>query len=210
MEARLGKNIPSLDDRGKAQYVERHLFNELRWLLGAATEWAVQDQLKLELVGYDVRVYAMDSAFVHARSLFEFFLKPTNRNHYGSNEFLGGTVLVSNSYTNDWKDPLHAFLMHAQDRSSPRPLNSSGEKKDLNRLPVDFAHEVLRLWKEFEEALGKSTNPADRNLQKLGREKGEEAIRDAKWVVDSDVGRQHARQKGQRLTPVFGSQPLGV
>lgn len=69
----MGKNTPGLDHKGKEEYIELHLFNELRWLLGAATEWSIQDQLKLEKVGYNVQVYAMDSAVLHARALFEFW-----------------------------------------------------------------------------------------------------------------------------------------
>jgi hypothetical protein len=68
----MGKNTPRLNDERKKDYIEQHLFNELRWLLAAATEWSIQNQLNLGMVGYDVQVYAMDSAFLHARALFEF------------------------------------------------------------------------------------------------------------------------------------------
>ena len=47
----MGKNTPRLDYKGKQEYIQLHLFNELRWLLGAATEWSIQDQLRLEIVG---------------------------------------------------------------------------------------------------------------------------------------------------------------
>src|SRR5258707_8346556 len=112
----MAKNTPPLDHKHKEEYIKLHLFNELRWLLGAATEWSLQDQLKLEKVGYNVQVYAMDSAFLHARALFEFFVQQPTKNHVSSSGFLG-TVLNSSSYENDWKRPLHTFLMHAQDRS---------------------------------------------------------------------------------------------
>jgi hypothetical protein len=200
----MGKNTPRLDHKHKEEYIKLHLFNELRWLLGAAAEWSLQDQLKLRIVGYDVQVYAMDSAFLHARALFEFFVQPTNDNHYGSNEFLGlSTVLNSNSYVNEWRGPLHAFLMHAQDRSRPVSLKSSGVEKDLNQMPVDFAREILKLWEEFEGELGKSNDSGDLNLQELAREKRKEAIEKAQCAVNSTIAQQHARERDQVLKPVF-------
>lgn len=194
------KNTLPLNHKQKEDYIALHLFNDLRWLLGAATEWSIQDRLDLGKVGYDVQVYAMDSAFLHARALFEFFVK--QKNHHSSSEFLG-TVLNSSSYENDWKRPLHTFLMHAGDRSRPAPLNSSGVKKDLNRMPVDFALEILKLWKEFEEGLGRSSETGDQELRELARQKRKEAIRGADCVLNSTVAQQHAKEKGQQLNPVF-------
>ena len=196
----MGKYTPTLNRHDKAEYIRAHLFNELRWLLGAATEWSVQEQLKLEIVGYDVRVYAMDSAFLHARTLFEFFVHLTNDNHYGCDAFIG-SVLTSDSYR-IWKGPLHSFLMHAQDRSRPTPLRSSGVAKPLNKLPVDFANEILRLWREFEKALGNCKNVEDQELQKLACDRRKEAILLARYVVNSPVAQQHASSKKQILTPV--------
>jgi hypothetical protein len=43
----------------------------------------VQRSANLGIPGYNVQVYAMDSAALHARSLFEFFAKPSNRDHVG-------------------------------------------------------------------------------------------------------------------------------
>jgi|SRR5882672_3334977 len=198
----MGKNTPPLDHTQKEKYIELHLFNELLWLLGAATEWSIQDQLKLEIVGYNVQVYAMDSALLHARALFEFFVQSTNDNHYGCDQFLG-TVLKSDSYSGNWKGPLHMSLMHAQDRSSPRPLKSAGVEKDLNQMPVDFAREILNLWVEFEGTLDKSDEPRDLRLKELAREKRKEAIERAECVVNSTVAQQHARGRHQLLKPVF-------
>jgi len=197
-------NTPPLNHDQKVDYIKLHLFNELRWMLGAATEWSIQDQLKLERVGYNVQVYALDSAFLHARTLFEFLVEPTTDNHYGTDEFLGrGTVLNSSSYKNDWRGPLHIFLMHAQDRSSPVPLKTSGVEKDLNQMPVDFAQEILKLWKEFEQKLNQSRDTRDHRLKELAREKRKEAIDGAECVVSSTVAQKHAEEKCLLLKPVF-------
>jgi hypothetical protein len=192
----------SLDLKQKEEYISLHLFNELRWLLNAATEWSLQKQLKLEICGYDIQVYAMDSAFVHARSLFEFFVQAANDNHYGADQFLGA-VLKCDSYLDDWKDTLHRFLMHANDRSRPMPLKSAGMKKDLNQMPADFAHEILRLWVEFERKLEASKVPGDKELGELARKKREAAIESADCVVNCAVARHHAEVKHEVLKPVF-------
>jgi len=202
--------LEKLRDRGlalaaaglrKEQYIEKHLSNELHWLLRAATEWSLQAQLELGIDGYHMQVYAMDSAFVHARTLFEFFLSRATRNHYSASQFLPA-VLTSDLY-DDWKDPLHKFLMHADNRSFPRQLRTPDGPKDLNQMPVYFAKEVLRLWKEFERALAKNDSPEDQLLAKLARDKRKEAIEGAACVVRSEVAKQHAKGKRQALSPVF-------
>jgi hypothetical protein len=187
----------------KTDYIGKHLFNELRWLLAAATEWYVQHTLKLGMDGYHVQVYAMDSACLHSRALFEFFTKPTGLNYYGCDQFLSkGSPLVSSANTKGWEIPLHGFLMHAQDRSSPVKLRTlTGRRKDLNRMPVDFAKEILRLWEEFELKLG-TEGPDGIKLQTLAHDKRREAIEGAKRVVDSLVAKHHAAAK-HALKPVF-------
>jgi hypothetical protein len=196
-------SLPPLDHAGKLDFIERHLFGELRYLLSAATEWSIQDQLKLEIAGYEVQVYAMDSAFVRARKLFEFFVNEKSRNFRCCTEFLGvGNSLKSSKYES-WEDIFHKFLIHLQDRSSPAPLVISAGAKDLNQMPVDFALEALRLWEEFEKKLGQMNTPGSRELQALARKKRRQAIEAAENVVNSRVAKQHALEKGQTLKPIF-------
>lgn len=197
----MGKHTPCLDQQGKEEYIREHLYNELRWLLHAATEWQIQKHLQLNIVGYNVQVYAMDSAVLHARTLFEFFLNKTKSNYYGCTEYVS-TELQSDSYK-DWSGPLHSHLMHAQVRSRPKKLGTSDGPKDLNEMPVYFAQEILRLWKEFEAELSKSGNPEDQKLGQLARDKRKEAIDKALCVVNSAVAQQHAKEKRQILKPVF-------
>jgi hypothetical protein len=75
--------------------------------------------------------------------------------------------------------------------------------KDLNKMPVYFANEILRLWKEFEKGLGNSGNAEGQVLQKLCRDKRKEAVDGARCVVDSAVARCFASCKQQLLKPVF-------
>jgi hypothetical protein len=197
-------NTPRLATRdAKLHYIDSHLFNELRYLLPAATEWSIQHQLELRIVGYEVQVYAMDSAFLHARTLFEFFLKETSRNHYGWDEFLD-RKLSSPKYER-WSDPLHRHVMHAQTRSQSQQLESfcGGARKDLNAMPVDFALEILRLWKEFEQRLISGNGHGDKDLGELAKEKRRLAVAAADNVVKSDIAKRHATDKRQVLNPVF-------
>jgi hypothetical protein len=208
------KNTPRLDYQGKEEYIREHLHYELRWLLAAATEWHIQRELQLEKDGYEVQVFAMDSAFVHARTLFEFFLKASGKNYYGADEFLGPGFDLQSAYYNSngaenppagtWVGPLHGFVMHAQNRSHPIPLDSlSSGKQDLNRMPVDFAHEVLRLWEDFETKLSQSNDPGGKQLSALAQDRRKDAIKCAANVVISCVATTHAKDKGIKLTPIF-------
>jgi len=205
VKKRMKGKLPPLGDR--EEYIERHLFNELRWMLAAATEWSIQkEQLALEISGYHMDVFAMDSTFLHARALFEFFLNPTKGNYYGRTEFTSAN-LASDSYSNKvsgWSGPLHSHLMHAQDRSKGRKLETPDGAKDLNEMPVYFAREVLRLWEEFEDALLNSGDQQDRRLGSLARKKRNEAINSARCVTNSKVAERHAQEKGIQLKPVFG------
>ena len=140
----------------------------------------------------------MDSACLHARTLFEFFTRPTGNNYYGL-DALGMNPLRSALYTNDWAGPLHSFLMHAQDRSKPRQLKSfdpSEPSKDLNRMPVDFAEEVVRLWREMVRLCKHSTSPSVQALELPSQTILDGAIARAKPVVTSRA------TDGPPLTPL--------
>lgn len=136
-------------------YLKQHLNYELQWLLRAAQEWAVQEELQLNVDGYQVQVYAMDSTFLHARNLFEFLAaKRPSGNYYTCRDF--NVQPRSSPLYCSWTKILHGFVMHAQDRSSPQKLNApDGSKKDLQEMPVEFAREIVRLWKDFVVALSK-------------------------------------------------------
>jgi len=212
------KRTPRLDATAKRDYLEKHLSNELDWLLRAASEWHVQVQLNLGVNGYQVQNYTVDSACLHARSLFEFFCHPYKRdetgNHYSCDQYIGH-VLESKLYRDSWSDPLHAYLMHTQDRSTPRRIIGFGdppvERDNLNKMPVDFAFEVLKLWQRFEEELGKSTDLPTRKLRDLARNKRKEAIDHAKPVTEFISERKSAyrreQTKAQSLKPIFVFSP---
>jgi hypothetical protein len=105
-------------------YLDDHLYNELRYLLCAATEWLVQETIPDPPLGGDyVQIYAMDSAALHARALFEFFTTKTQLNHVGVDLYQLQRIpspkygnRKSNPALGCWSSPLHSHLMHLQDR----------------------------------------------------------------------------------------------
>ena len=146
------QKLPPLNDPDG--YLEQHLANELHWLLRAANEWVVQDGLGLAIDGYHCQVYAMDSAFLHARTLFEFFTSDETRSNYYTVDQFGLTKLDSPLYRAGWKSGLHEYLMHAQRREGQQPLtDANGTQKALKTMAPDFAAEIVRLWQVFVDDL---------------------------------------------------------
>jgi hypothetical protein len=181
------------------EYLEKHLYNELRYLLCAATEWHVQEIINPDdkLKGQHIKVYAMDSAALHARALFEFLTSHTVRNDLGVNHFgvdyFGVKKIKSELYGHReslpalgcWSSPLHAFLMHLQDRSVTQELTGFDGKtlKDLKKMPVDFAQEVVRLWRVFIDKLREANNP----LAELAERKLNHAIASSALVLTHGI-----------------------
>ena len=173
-----------------SDYLEVHLYNDLRWLLCAATEWHVQQSVNPtdNIKGQHIKLYAMDSAALHARALLEFF---TN---HGSNSgrlqsLYGIQSITSQRYPGDWVRPLNTHLMHAQDRSVGQQLTGADgrTKRDLNRMPVDFGHEVVNLWRQFIRQLKRQSNP----LEALAQTTLDRAIAKSALVVTNEVNRGH-------------------
>lgn len=170
--------------------LEVHLYNDLRWLLCAATEWHVQQTINPDdrLVGQHIKLYAMDSAALHARALLEFFTNHgSNRGRMHS--LFGIQSITSQRYPGDWVRPLNTHLMHAGDRSVGQQLTGvdGKTKRELNRMPVDFGHEVVGLWRQFIGQLRSQSNP----LWTLAQTKLVEAIAKSELVVTNDVNCCH-------------------
>lgn len=195
----MGTHTPRMNPAELASYLDEHLKNEIEWLLRAATEWHVQKTLALGIDGYSVQVYAMDSVFLHARTLFEFFTPPTSDNYYGCRAY-EVKPLKSHLYTGDWCNPLHAYIMHAQDRSSPQQLLAidGTTRKDLKEMPVDMAMEIVRLWKEFAARLARNPDPTYTNLSFRAEKILATAKDNAARVAASDM----ATSRGIPIPPI--------
>ncbi|WP_433683374.1 hypothetical protein [Nocardia sp. CA-119907] len=187
-----------------------HLFDGLSYLLQAAQEWQLQTDLQLEVVGYPAPVYAMDSVFLRARSLFEFFLG-TGRNYchaeclFGLNSQLSCAKYANpSSITNfSWKDVLHVGSIHLKDRDNPVQLvGYDGTLKDLNQMPVDFAKGILDVWGDFETQLQAQGYTHLHSMAEACRDKAKE---DAGHVFDNVMRRADAYRLASttKLTRLF-------
>lgn len=140
-------------------YLKNHIGNDLKWLFRAATEWYLQEQLQLPIEGYHPLVYSMDSTFLHARALFEFLTedntKKEDRFYYSVIDFGLIEPITSDLYKKSWRGPVHSHAgIHMQDRNKNKQLETrTGSYKDLNKMPLDFALEICRLWERFIEKL---------------------------------------------------------
>lgn len=185
----MGRHTPQMNADELATYLDKHLGDELRVLLRAASEWHAQKHMNLKVVGYEVQTYAQDSTFMRSRTLFEFLTQNTGDYYYGADTF--GVETIDSPRYDAWKPVLHSFIMHAQDRSAPQQLTSfdQTEVKDLNEMPVDFSREIIRLWQVFADSLKRH------GAVPLGQRADEmlvEAKEQAKPVLDN----QFTRGKG--------------
>lgn len=162
-----------LADPAKEEFLREDLYNELRWLLCAATEWHACRKLAKEpgcRQPHHLIVYTMDSALLHARSLYEFFtaasIKPDRRTW---RDYSHNARQESVTYDKFIK-PLHGRVMH---------LNRDREGYDaVKDEVVNLAADVLRLWDDFSKK--SDVKPYVQSLQ----EYRELAVREAEAVAE--------------------------
>jgi hypothetical protein len=177
-------------DKTLALAIETDLYNELRWLLCAATEWqANQSQCK------HLKVYTMDSAFVHARSLYEFFtMDPRSVSHHESKNHnrltwhdFGLTAPLSSPTYKRLAGPLHGRVIHI--------CKGRSEHKPIKNHVVTLAADILRLWEEFSKSLELKDYAS---VLDSFREK---AIEEAEAVANQYASRKYFAKKLSRVPP---------
>ena len=125
------------------EFISVHLYYELRCLLGAATVWQA---FKDADAGHDVSI-AMDSAFVHARNLFNFLTPVVQRPRWDIGVSELGPQPQTSAFYDTWREPLHAHVLHTRSRFTPTNVKNGVR---INMQVIAFANEVLRLWSELE------------------------------------------------------------
>jgi len=158
------------------KYMEEDLFNELRWLLCAATQWDTYERIIAEPC-FHLNVYTMDSAFMHARSLYEFFTAPEEA--IKRNEKRGEKRLTWRDYSvmarqtsrkyEEFIKPLHGRVMHL-DKDRP---GYDAVKSEV----VNFAKDILELWDGF------TKKPGINKYAELLKKLRDDAIREARHVA---------------------------
>lgn len=154
---------------------------------------------------------SLDSTVLHARTLFEFFTQNTsvgqNANYYNCTVYkvpLIGSIL----YEFHWRRPIHSHMMHAQDRRPVTQLptyDDHAQTKPLNEMPVDFAKEIVRLWRVFVKDLNNHTNLHFRPIGATAQTALASEINAAKRVRTNDVTQRQIAvgKETSRLEPNF-------
>jgi|SRR3989304_6424289 len=124
------------------------LFYELRLLLGAAKLCQLADEVDL---GNTIN-YFKDSAYVHARNLYNFFTKAEPGSD-GSITQYAECVISSGLYPNPWKKYLNQYVMHIRNRSGSVAVVNG---KHINMMIQDFADDIKNLWQQW---VNKTTDP---------------------------------------------------
>jgi hypothetical protein len=161
------------------QLIKDDLFFELKHLLCAATEWEAQELLvdccppKMNQPCFHLKVYAMDSAFLHARNLYEFFTVPKQcieRNKKWGRltwqDFSGDAIQTSDKYDEDFREDFHGRLLHLSGNRSA--------KKEIKGEVTSLAKDVLQLWDGFAKKPG--IEPYAMALNEKRREAIDEAV----------------------------------
>lgn len=146
----------------KERVIDEDLYNELRWMVVAAVTWLSPNRPGRPR---HLKVLAMDSALLHARSLYV-FLSRTKRNSQYSDEVVCGDFGVDPAPVGkvwpELKDGVDARLFHIRrDRPIKDPV------KDAVEPLVD---DVLAMWKDFgvKLAAAAETDLASRCTSALG------------------------------------------
>ena len=125
--------------------IEKDLFNELRWLLCAATEWDAYKKLvetgKIDEPCHHLQVYTMDSVFLHARSLYEFFTATNIRQQRITWRDYGRDTGQTSEIYNGLMEPLHGRVMHLD--------KGRANHKEVKGEVLTIAKDILQLWLNF-------------------------------------------------------------
>jgi hypothetical protein len=145
------------------RYIKDHLYNDLRWLLCAATEWKAQSELgdthKVKQPCFHLQVYTMDCAFLHLRCLYEFFTEPPPPLQ---------KLQHKSSMYKKFKGPLNQRLFHPVDRTLA---------KEVKNEVTNLANDLLKLW------VGLSREPSAGKYREVLNDSLRRAIDDAAKVA---------------------------
>jgi hypothetical protein len=167
--------------------IEIDLLYELEYLLCAATEWEAQRVLvgeppTMEEPCDHLKVYSMDSAFAHARGLYEFFTTPEktvlrneerNFNRLTWRDYSLNAVQESKTYDR-LRAALHGRVMHVcKDRSGYGEIKCE---------VVTLAADILDVWDRF------SKHPDLKDYANVLDQTRKQAIKEAENVANQYAG----------------------
>ena len=162
-------------DTALRESIEIDLLYELKYLLCAATEWEAQRILvgeppTIKEPCAHVKVYTMDSAFVHARCLYEFFTSTKPPGDKVNWQNFGQNAGQSSAKYDTYRDALHLRSIHlGKNRAS---------QDEIKNEVVNFATDVLDLWDFF------SKNPDLKDYAIVLDQTRKQAIKEAEAVAN--------------------------
>ncbi len=160
------------------QFLEEDLFNELRWVCVGAVAWKVHKKLD---PFPNLDVFGMDSSFVHARSLYEFYYQKNPRPPKKGNTAWVGNFTDKSwqpAKTNSYKkfiaedSPVQKRVFHlAYGRSEYGEVRNEvlAFARDLCRLTEAFVdHAELDYRDSVKSALDRARNEANIVVNRYG------------------------------------------
>lgn len=125
------------------RYLRGHVYNEMRFCLVAATTWSACVRTREDHGVDHLPVLAMDSAFLHARNLFEFWRgeRGNIRRVFGSD---GPSSDLYVDQEEGLKKALHRKLLHMDPDREFEPAETADDR--LHLRVEEVAHEVLTCW----------------------------------------------------------------
>lgn len=132
----MAQNIPpALED----------IFYELRMLLGAA------EMCKLEgaIGSGNVINYFKDSAYLHARILYEFFTDANYQNDASIVQFGGHPTIAAKLYSEPFRNRLNRRVMHMNHSRSQNTTKEPEGATQLNEQVQDIADDIRQLFQKW-------------------------------------------------------------
>jgi hypothetical protein len=123
------------------KYISIHLAYELKFLLVAAATWTAREHHGENRPDH-LAVMAMDSAFVHARVLYEFL---TREPRSGWETKRTPHDAVASDLWAEYSAPMHDKVLHPSPKRPYRPTGTTAD--DLHGQVLNLSRDVLRLWK---------------------------------------------------------------
>jgi len=127
-----------------SEWVEIHLGYDLKYLLVGATTWSCSRAFEWRADWpLHLNNLAQDSALLHTRGLYEFFVKDTKEWRQNRAE-IGLAAPVSSPLFKKYELAINEKVHHV---SPWRPFVASGSAgDDLHERVLDFAHDLVGIW----------------------------------------------------------------
>ena len=150
---------------GLKKFINAHLYNELRYMLCATASWNMAKENPNTTPRHFV-VYTMDSALLHARSLFEFFTHtdPARKKNLVTWKDFNLEEAINSELYKEWIKPLHHHVMHLENRFDVTNEINGVHLKDM---VTKFSAEIVNIWSIFSAKINKDLkNDMDYILEK--------------------------------------------